>query len=199
MNRRSKVALTLTAALAAGVTFAACSSPGTTVTIASGGRAELYSSVDELTADSSAIAVVTVTGQEVFDRDGTKELGNTYTVSDVDVLQTRAPDALNEARDAAAHVAPGASIQVRQMGDPSMDLPAPILEVGKSYLLFLVPSGLPGDEAEQFFITGGTAGYFAAPDRVEARSAGTQSFEKVGDEGDTLPADVTLDQLDNAG
>ena len=89
------------------------------------------------------------------------------------------------------------TIEVRQLGSTDVDqLPAPILEVGQDYLLFLTPTGLSGGAASQFYITGGTAGYYrstAGPtgDRADAGA----TFGKVGDEGDTLPTTLTADQI----
>lgn len=66
------------------------------------------------------------------------------------------------------------------------------MTVGSTYLLYLTPSGLSGALAGQYYVTGGTAGlYTAGSSGGAARS--TSSFSHIkSDEGDRLPADVTL-------
>ena len=82
----------------------------------------------------------------------------------------------------------GDSVGVRQLGTPDMsETPAPILEVGQSYLLFLRPTELPGEASELFYVVGGVAGIFVA-------DAGTFS-RLVRDSGDQLPNQLTTADL----
>lgn len=53
---------------------------------------------------------------------------------------------------------------------------------------------LNGDAAEQYYITGGSAGYYEAPE-IGAVSVET-AFRKVGDEGDQLPATLSFAEVE---
>jgi hypothetical protein len=159
-----------------------------------------------MVADSSSIAVGKVVSQEVV------ELEMPYTISTVEVSASFAPPEL------AANVPPslaaqplkqGQHITVRQMGTHEYEsTPAPILNKDGKYLLFLNPSGLEGEAASHYFVTGGSAGLYAADDFVAGGSAGTDDDDsgfsavpshdgELFHDGDKLPP--TLTPLDLAG
>lgn len=55
---------------------------------------------------------------------------------------------------------PSDKVSVRLLGSADQAGPAPLLKVGGIYLLYLTPSGLDGELASQFNVTGGTAGLY---------------------------------------
>jgi len=144
---------------------------------AEGSRARLYGSVAELAADSGAVVTGTVDGQRTV-RD--LPAGDT-TVSEVTVRATAKAD-----RELPA----GATVSVRQMGSAAAPGPAALLQPGRTYLLFLTPTGLDGERAEQFFVTGGTAGIW----ETDGGGADERStFTRLpSDDGDVLPERLTL-------
>lgn len=158
-------------------------------------RSTLYISVEDLSADSTLVVVGRVTDRTTSGSAEAAGADPVHTVSTIEVTEAT-PAAGREDADTDVPAA-GSTIEVRQLGSTDVDqLPAPILEVGQDYLLFLTPTGLSGGAASQFHITGGTAGYYrstAGPtgDRADAGA----TFGKVGDEGDTLPATLTADQI----
>lgn len=155
---------------------------------AHGSRAQLYSSVDALASDSSIVVAGTVTEQHTA-RDVANE--GDFTLSTVTVVEAPKSDA--------AH-APGTSVVVRQIGSSGQPGPAELLSPGKTYLLYLTPSGLSGDLASQFYVTGGTAGLYEAAGvpKTNQRSAttavtdGTTFTHTDSDEGDSLPSTIVL-------
>lgn len=154
----------------------------------SGSRSVLYDSIQQLRSDASIIVTGEVGDQKVIEPEGriTFTLSTVTVQSVIDVDKPRYPPV--------ADVNIGDQIVVRQLGDTrDQNLPAPLFTKGSSYLLFLNSSGLPGSEASQFYVTGGTAGYYAATD--ETSPASDVLFRKVGDEGDTLPKLLTLSDL----
>jgi hypothetical protein len=171
-------------AVLASLALAGCSSgsetSGSAATSGSdGSRVKLYSSLPELSADSAVIASGTVTNQRTAaDIDSVTE----FTISTMSVSAVVKGSGL----------ASGSTLEVRQIGSAKHPGPAPLMTVGSTYLLYLTPSGLSGPLASQYYVTGGTAGlYIAGSSGVAARSSG--SFSHINsDEGDRLPADVTL-------
>lgn len=178
--KRTVIAIASASVLAVGL--AGCSSA-----FSSGGsRAELYDSVASLADDSSIIVAGTVESQETVSDvpDGGASTLSTFTVAKSAKTDCSHPD--------------GSTITVRQVGSPKTSGPAPFLEPGGSYLLYLHPSGLDGDRAAHFFVTGGSAGIYELQQNAAVRSSGNVSgataFTKApSDEGDTLPAELTLD------
>ena len=157
-----------------------------------GSRHTHYDSLAALAADSVEI----VTGTVVAQREVT-DLGPTAPATVSTVRVTAVPKA-------AGGVAVGGTVDVRQIGTAAEPGPAAMMQAGSTYLLYLRPSRLPGEAASQSFVTGGSAGLFAAPDptRPEAQTdsdaAGGSSqpgtFLRLDDEaGDTLPERVTAD------
>lgn len=197
---------------------AGCTTVGNegTITYGAGSRSVLYDSLDAVAADSTAVAIVTVDDQEMYSVDTGGDLADTYTVSSATVVSVLDAPSL-ASTPAVSRVREGKRIEIRQMGDPSMQLEAPILNVGGTYLLFLVASTLPGDAGRQFYVTGASAGMYAASSaasesaaevlRLSASGAASTDvkvavddlsadpFTKVGDEGDTVPETVTAADL----
>ncbi|WP_435094059.1 hypothetical protein [Clavibacter michiganensis] len=150
-----------------------------------GSRHTLYGSLAALADDSVGIVAGTVVAQrEVAD------LGPSApaTVSTVRVAKVA---------KAAHGVAVGGTVEVRQIGTAAQPGPATMLQAGSAYLLYLRPSRLPGDAASQWFVTGGTAGIFAAPDSdvgTDSASGPSATFARIDHEqGDVLPERVAAD------
>jgi len=147
-----------------------------------GSRHELFDSVRSISAASSNVVVVEVRSQ-------TEENGPQipYTISDAKVLTQFAPAGLGSALGLKAPRAISGEVAVRQMGSKDVSTPAPILETGRQYLLFLTPSMLEGEAAVQFSVTGGSAGIYS----VESGEFVHGPFT----EGDTLPEALTAADL----
>ncbi|MBF4609404.1 hypothetical protein [Curtobacterium sp. VKM Ac-1393] len=154
-----------------------------------GSRVEFYSSTADLSDASTLVVSGTVTEQHVAqDIEGSGD----FTLSTLHVA-----DAPKDADGVDA----GSDIVVRQLGSTANPGPAAFLEDGGTYLLYLTASGLDGDLASQYYVTGGEAGlYEEATQTAAKRSASTSdvsTFTKVpeGDEGgDTLPEQVTFEE-----
>jgi hypothetical protein len=154
--------------LAAGlVTVTGCSSGS------SGSRARMYDSVGSMADDSSLVVTGTVGAQRVAN--DVANAGPT-TLSTVRLVDTAKTDAEHPA---------ASTVVVRQHGTDRSSHPGMLLRQGSTYLLYLTPSALDGDLAEQFFVTGGAAGIYIAED-------GRTDFRRGMDEGDDLPARLSL-------
>jgi hypothetical protein len=142
----------------------------------SGSRAELYDSVAGIVADSGLVVVARVVAQDTDDQP------QDTVVSTVEISERFVPSGLGSGLPAGTLLPDklGSSIQVRQVAEP-------YLETGQSYLLFLVPSGLPGDAGGQYFPTGASAGVY----QVE----GTDFVRGDFTEGDSLPGTLTRADL----
>lgn len=164
-----------------------------TTTTGSVSRAKLYGSVDALTADSDAVIVGTVASTTVArDLDDATD----FTLATVTVLK-----AVKGAADA------DGTVTVRQTGSAAQHTPETLLKANDVVLLFLAKSGLPGDQASQYYVTGATAGLYeasgdsattlrAAAQTDTAQAASAATFSRVNaDSGDTLPATLTLGDL----
>lgn len=77
---------------------------------------------------------------------------------------------------------------------PFASVPAPLLEAGRTYLLFVTTTRLPGRDGGQFYITDAGAGYYATPQTPESITA-SSVFTRVTDNGDTLPGHLSLTEL----
>ncbi len=139
-----------------------------------GSRVKMYSSLDELAADSGAIVVGVVVDQQPGP-DGT-------TVSTVEVERSFRPAALGRTSpEPTVEVPDGSTVRVRAFGGVTSSLPSASLEPGGRYLLFLSPTGLASADDDEFFITGVVAGiYEAQGDR----------YVRAADDGDTLPGEL---------
>jgi hypothetical protein len=141
-----------------------------------------YDSVQALADDSALIVVGTPERQWVAtDIDGELEF----------TLSSFADDRVVAGP---GDVTPGDQLVVRQTGasdtaGQGQDSPplAPFLTIGSSYLLYLVATGLDGDLASQYYITGIDAGLYIATDPNDPGH-----FEKLQDSGwDHLPSTLS--------
>lgn len=150
------------------VAAAALALAGCAQSSSSGSRHTLYDSIDGLAADSSSIVVGEVTSQS---RDGDA------TISAVEVANAPDnPQLGGNLPEPAEPVTVGETIEVRQDA-------APFLESGEQYLLFITPTQLSGDAADQYFITGAVAGLYVRE--------GDEFQRVVTDSGDELPDTIT--------
>ncbi|MBF4618636.1 hypothetical protein ITJ44_11185 [Clavibacter sp. VKM Ac-2873] len=150
-----------------------------------GSRHTLYASLSALADDSVEVVTGTVVAQREVADLGPSAPATVSTVRVTSVAKT------------ARGVAAGNEIEVRQIGTAAQPGPAAMLASGSTYLLYLRPSRLPGDAATQWFVTGGSAGIFAAPDQgtgADAASGPSATFARVDHEqGDVLPERVAAD------
>lgn len=160
-------------------------------------RAELYSSVQNLTDASDLVIIGRVIDTSVVqDIDGVTD----FTLLRVSVLRTIHGD---------AGAAGNSAIIVRQTGSPSQGPSEALLAKDDVAMLFLVESGLSGDLAKQYYVTGVTAGLYRANVTAAALQSGAplttaQAFADGGagtklrfdrvdaESGDGLPASLTI-------
>ena len=153
-------------------------------------RVKMYDSVKAITDDSDLVVVGTVADQKVVqDIDDETD----FTLSTVKVITTKKGDAGDE------------TVVVRQTGSTKNQTAGAMMETGSTYLLFLVHSGLAGDLASQYYVTGADAGIYLAPATAKAKAqTGTvteqdisgETFNRVNsDSGDNLPATLTVDEV----
>lgn len=180
MSRRAaKVIVGLTAICASLLPLTACSQSTTT---SHGSRVQIYKSDTALANDSSVVVAVTVANQTV-----TRDIDEItdFTLSNVSV---------NEVAKGA--VSPGATLVVRQFGTQEFPGPADMLQVGESYLLYLTASGLTGDLASQYYVTGGTAGLYEANDPGAAADPAEVQYTHVeSDDPDKISTEITVDDV----
>ncbi|WP_243073714.1 hypothetical protein [Microbacterium sp. SS28] len=145
-----------------------------------GSRVKLYTSLQELIADSGAVVSGVVTAEQMGE-DGA-------TVFTLDVERSFTPEVLGSTSpEPAVPVAEGTVVHVRTFGGMTSSVPSATLQVGDRYLLFLTPTGLNGAAADEFFITGMVAGiYFSADDH----------YARMVDDGDDLPAELRDSDLE---
>ena len=153
-------------------------------------RVKMYDSVKAITDDSDLVVVGTVADQKVVqDIDDETD----FTLSTVKVITTKKGDAGDE------------TDIVRQTGSTKNQTAGAMMKTGSTYLLFLVHSGLSGDLASQYYVTGADAGIYLAPATAKAKAqTGTateqdisgETFNRVNsDSGDNLPATLTVDEV----
>lgn len=166
------------------VGLAACAGP---VTTTEGSRVKLYSSVDEMSDESTVIIVGRVAAQET-----TRDIDDLdFTISQIEVDEVVKSDVPLEAGDI---------VEVRQVGplpdeesEATVVPPTPLFEADQTYLLYLHPSALPEPLDTQFYVTGANAGAFQSTGALSRR--GSASFEAVDhSEGEELPTELTLDE-----
>ncbi|KJL29548.1 hypothetical protein [Microbacterium oxydans] len=159
MRTMQRGTVALAALFSASLVMTACTPTTTSI---EDSRHTLYSDVAGLAADSEAVVDVVVDRQEIVQED------MPYTLSTVTVIAPLQPTGLAANADAA--VTPEQQIVIRQLGSSAEEtVPAPLLEVGGRYLLFVTSTQLPGDAASQFYVTGGSAG--VVPDGKRQRSS----------------------------
>ena len=189
MNQRKLIgagtALLLGLALTAGL--AGCATSGISIS-----RVKLYNSVSELAQDSDVIVVGTAHDNWVTaDLPVNPDLD--FTLSDFvveQVVRSDIPITVNDTivvRQVGAEN--GSHIQVGNKKPVTAAL-VPILQTGQRYLLYLNHSGLDGDLASQYYITGVSAGMYVG---VSAKDP-THFKHITPDEGDVLPASLHIDQ-----
>ncbi|GMA23474.1 hypothetical protein GCM10025864_12330 [Luteimicrobium album] len=170
--------------------LAACSSAndgvaGSEGSGADGSRARLYNSPEDMASDSSAVIVGTVSG--------------TRTVDDIDATTDFTLSDLRVDKVLKGGFAEGASITVRQLGSKEQAPPATLLKPGSEYLLYLTASGLDGDLAKQYYVTGGNAGLYAASANSTASTRANLAADDAGfaqvdpEPGENLPESLTAE------
>ncbi len=187
MRTLTKALLAITTAAVAAVGLAGCSTQSSIHM--DGSRHTLYGDVRSLAADSSAVVEVEIGKQFAVEED------MPITISTAVVLANHAPEGLGLSLKNTSQISVGEEITVRQMGNVDVESsPVPILTEGGHYLLFLTPSMLEGAAASQFWVTGGSAGIYelssGSPRGIDAEYTHVES-----DEGDTLPASLTVEEL----
>lgn len=152
-----------------------------------GSRVRLYDSPAAMADDSSVVLVGNVVNQRTA-----RDLGPSleFTISSVEVL-----------RVVDGETSGGAStVEVRQ------DDSTPIIEEGRPYLLYLTASGLDGALASQYYVTGAGAGLYVSnkdlastrQDLKAKKDEGLAFKQLKKHEGENLPAEVTLAEVDGA-
>lgn len=142
-------------------------------------RTKTYSSLDELNADSTLIVTGTPTSQEIV-QDIDPDMD--FTLSTFEVQSTQKGEA-------------SGVITVRQTGSTRQTPPTGILGVGQRYLLYLTPSGLSGEQASQFYVTGMNAGIYKASEGAQTggeTSSGSTFTQADPDPADKLPPHIEI-------
>lgn len=144
-------------------------------------RVRFYASTAEMANDSDLV----VTGVA----------GNRSVAADIDAETefTLSEFTINDVLAGDAH-APGETIIVRQLGSAGQGSPGTLIAPDGTYLLYLTASGLEGELGQQYYITGGTAGLYRAPDGELSRSASATFTQVDVDDGDTLPKTIEPSQ-----
>lgn len=153
-------------------------------------RAKLYQSAEQMADDSDLIVVGSVDDtRTVQDLDDATD----FTLADVKVLTTIKGDA------------DGDTVVVRQTGSPEQSGSDLLMSSGDTVMLFLVRSGLDGELADQYYITGDTAGLYAI-DAVDDAANTTQKGDPPADDarfrrvdmqsGDSLPQTLTAEDVE---
>lgn len=152
-----------------------------------GSRSVLYDSIADLAADSSLVLTV-----RVIDSRAEGEEIEAVTISTVVADYVYSPSMLGENLpndlDTAVRegVDQGSVLEVVQMGTSEMgETPAPLLEVGREYLLFIVAA--VGDQKGRYWVTGGPAGIFVPE--------GPETFVQLAETADTFSEQVTAQDL----
>jgi hypothetical protein len=149
-----------------------------------GSRVAIYSSLQQLVADSAIIVSGAVTQQTAGPSAGGGE-ASPGTISTFTVAESFAPAGVSSSLAGgvtSARPPTGTVVTIRQFGTPgSISTGGPLLEPNAQYLLFLNPTMLPGDAAEDYFIVGSEAGIYRADG---------ERFVRVASGGDRLPQTI---------
>lgn len=179
------------AMLLASLILGACGSDAATDGPGTGtSRAKLYQSAEQMADDSDLIVVGSVGDtRTVQDLDDTTD----FTLADVKVLTTIKGDA------------GGDTVVVRQTGSPEQGDSDLLMSPGDTVMLFLARSELDGELADQYYITGATAGLYAM-DAVDVAADTTQEGDPPADgarfrrvdmqSGDSLPQTLTTEDVE---
>ncbi|WP_289093881.1 hypothetical protein [uncultured Bifidobacterium sp.] len=153
-------------------------------------RVKLYQSTEQMADDSDLIVVGSVSNtRTVQDLDDTTD----FTLANVKVLATIKGDADDD------------TIVVRQTGSVEQGDSELLISSGDTVMLFLVHSGLDGELADQYYITGATAGLYSidAVDSMSSLARGDDSpaddahFQRVDmQSGDSLPQTLTMEDVE---
>jgi len=178
LNQQSRISFTVFVFLLLAFTTSACSSTSSIITDYS--RVRSYQSISDLAEDSELIAVGTVTNRwTAADIDDTK-----FTLSRFEITEVLKGDSTV-----------GETVTIRQYGDPGRWEPVLLLQQGKDYLVYLTASGLDGELASQFYITGGNAGLYGLVNQPRAHNeleTPELSFTQLEpDASDNLPLFLT--------
>ncbi|MCI1964497.1 MAG: hypothetical protein LKJ18_10215 [Ancrocorticia sp.] len=177
-----------TAGFAMAISLVGCSSEVADDTSASSTEdsnasvAEVYTSLSAISNGSDVVVVGTVTGQNVV-RDITET--DDFTISEFKVTDVIKGD-----------VAEGDTLEVRQIGSSGEGMDSEseaLLSSDQTYLLYLVHSGLDGDLASQYYVTGANAGIYMAD------TAESTAFVHVADDSESdIPDEVSLTKAEEA-
>jgi hypothetical protein len=160
-----------------------------------GSRAESFGSIDALAQGSTLVAVGEVTKSEAAADLGTETQFTIHTFAVKDVWDV--PNLGRALGVSGAKVSAGSEVIVRQVGTVRLS-PSPILEMGRTYLLYLTPSQLEGEKASHFYVTGADAGIYVSPVGQEVNATQDLTFEQAApNEVDRLPR--TIDRETVAG
>ena len=125
-----------------------------------------------------------------------------FTLADFQVDEVVSPKATGAEVPPSAQespIRPGDTITVRQMGGADTSAPAEFLTEGEQYILFLHPTMLEGPAADDYYVTGVTAGIYVAANTEASRgnlNAGFDHYDtRYEDEGDNLPPILSPDEL----
>lgn len=149
---------------------------GTTSKGTSISRSEIYQSVSQLADDSDAIIIGTVESSE--------------NVSDIDLSTEFVLATVKVADTEKGNITTGDTVIVRQT--PLSD--AQLMSKGATYLLYLTESGLEGELASQYYVTGVTAGIYEKTQTSARSAASFERFDKAS--GDDLPDMIAASEIE---
>lgn len=192
LHKRWRSASTVGLALAVVFLASACADPSTSsgneqVVSIEGFRDKLYSSYGELIEDSDV--VVEARAVESAEIKG-QLAGLPGTVAQLEVVNSFSYEGLRAHTDELNVLKPGDKFFVLQYGTESIEGPAPLLRPGSSYLLFLSRSVISDSQAQEFFVTGSSAGIFELIDG---------QFVSRSVDGDTIDQAIGREELERLG
>ena len=138
-------------------------------------RVQSFQNIGELIDSSNLVVTGTVVKEEIV----------TDAVKDAPVLESTF-----EIKTVLAGAVPGgkSTVVVRMYTSTSNQDKSNVLKVGSDYMLFLTDSGLKGDLASQYYVTGYEAGAYVA----DSTTDGVTTYKRlIKTEGDVLPATLT--------
>lgn len=161
---------------------------GCTASHGAGSRHELYESLDALVADSAIVVLVQLSDSTEHAETDSASGFTAFAASIDEVFQPAGLAGTYEGGEY-SQPAPGDEIIVRQLGTSEKPGPSVSLDNRGTYLLFLVPTQVPGADADEFYIVGGTAGAYQAVSGVDG------TFQAISDDGDALPRELRVADL----
>ncbi|GAA1732995.1 hypothetical protein [Brachybacterium phenoliresistens] len=158
----------------------------------SGSRATIYDSLDSMRANCDLVVKAIVDSYANGER--TLLDGDTLSTTEVRVIVEDYSSPEPQGSDSELLPTSFPELIVIQHGSPDMqETPAPILELGKTYILFRNQTQPAGQDSEKFFIAGGDAGIYLQ--EVTLNLATEESFRSIGESGDNIPESATIDEL----